>query len=503
MPRLEEIDDFDTLKLTASLLEKTVISQQKTIAKLEAEIARLHGADHPQLEIKILEEQLAQLRRQVFAPSSEKRPGPRKDEDPERSPQPGHGPRKQPRLPIEVVTHELGEEERHCPVCGGELAEMKDQCEESEEITVVEASYTIVTHRRKKYRCRCNAAVVTAPGPAKLIPGGRYSPELAVHVAVAKYLDHLPLDRQARAMGRRGLVVGAQTLWDQLFALYRHLEPCYEALCSKVLTAEVGFTDETRWPLVDQDGRKRYWAWCLSSEDAVAYWIKDARSKDAGGEVLSAFRGVLMCDGYAVYKSLARDGPKLSLAHCWAHVRRKFVEAEGASELAAVAIGLIGKLYAVEREAPLAARDADPEEKERALERRHALRQERSRPIVEELKAWAWATAQGVLPRSGIGKAIAYMLELWPGLTVFLDDPRVPLDNNQAERVLRGLVVGRKNHYGSRSKRGVEVAALFYTLLESAKLAGVDPHAYLLEATKRAIAEPGTVTLPDDAFCVE
>jgi transposase len=124
------------------------------------------------------------------------------------------------------------------------------------------------------------------------------------------------------------------------------------------------------------------------------------------------------------------------------------------------------------------------------------LRRERSGPIVEAL--YVWMREQRALPRSALGKAIAYTAGLWGGLTRFLDDPQIPLDNNATERGLRGVVVGRKNHYGSRSLHGTRVAALFYTLLESAKLAGIDPAIYLAEATRRAIASPGTVTLPRD-----
>lgn len=127
---------------------------------------------------------------------------------------------------------------------------------------------------------------------------------------------------------------------------------------------------------------------------------------------------------------------------------------------------------------------------------RQQLRHERSKPLLDRI--WHWATVQVGLPRSDFGKAVRYMLERWDGLTRFVDDPRVPLDNNAAERVLRGPVVGRKNHYGSRSLRGTQVAALFYTLCETAKLVGVDPRAYLLRALSTAIAQPGAVTLPDD-----
>jgi transposase len=175
-----------------------------------------------------------------------------------------------------------------------------------------------------------------------------------------------------------------------------------------------------------------------------------------------------MADGLSVYESLAKRGAGLTVANCWAHVRRKFIECEDFFPEAKHAIKLIGELYAVER----LCLTGPPGDEQRA-----ALRAQHSRAVVSRLQAWAVSTR--ALPQSGLGKAIAYMGGLWTGLTRFLDDARIPLDNNATERALRGVVLGRKNHYGSRSRRGTEVAALFYSLLESAKLAGIEPKAYL------------------------
>jgi transposase len=477
MPKLEEIKDQETLQQAAILLEKTVIRLNKENAKLRAENARLRGQDvDPQMELELLKEQLAAMQKKLYAPSSEKRPktgAGAKDETQRR----GHGPRPQPDLPIEEVTHTLPEDERTCSFCGGELEEMKGQSEDSEEITVVELSYKVVKHQRQKYRCRCNAQVVTAPGPDKLIPGGRYSIELAVHVAEKKYVDHMPLERQVKAMGRRGFLCDSQTLWDQTRVLYDHLVPSYEALCRRALSAEVALADETFWKLR----------------------ILNSRSTKAAAKLLGDFEGIVMTDGYGAYQSLARAGPKITLAHCWAHVRRKYLEAADAEpKRSEEAMDLIGRLFDVERQAPKPDPNASSTERKAALALRRKLRDEQSRPVVKQLLEWALANRGDVLPRSKMGKAIAYMLNLWEGLTRFLDEPRVPLDNNGAERALRGVVVGRKNHYGSRSKTGTQVAALFYTLFESAKLSQVDPHAYVLEAAKRAIRNPGTVTLPHD-----
>jgi transposase len=501
MSRLEEISDVKTLQQVASHLEKTTIRQSKKIARLRAENARLKGEhSDPQMELKLLKEQLAAMRREVFGESSERgrRDGKPDAEEP-KTPKRGHGPKSQPNLPVEEVTHTLDEEGRTCGICGETLTEMGDQAEESEEITVVGVEYKILKHRRQKYRCRCNEQVMTAPGPAKHIPGGRYSVDFAVHVAEQKYLDHLPLERQVKRMGRADLDVDSQTLWDQINVLARILEPTYLSLCKMVLELGVVYADETFWRNHENSNTSKWWTWCVAGEGIATYRILNSRSQKAAKKVLNGFEGIAMTDGYTAYQSLARSSPHLKLAHCWAHVRRKFLEAADFDrELSGQAVEMINKLFAIEREVPRAGPDATEDEQQQILELRSGLRQEKSKPVIKQLLEWAGKHDGAVLPRSKLGKAITYMLKLWRGLTLFLDDPRVPLDNNAAERALRGVVVGRKNHYGSKSKRGTEVAALFYTLFETAKLSGVDPRAYVTLAAKRAIADHGAVTLPSD-----
>lgn len=252
---------------------------------------------------------------------------------------------------------------------------------------------------------------------------------------------------------------------------------------------------ETWWRFLQGRGAPRWWAWSVTREDAVAYTILESRSQNAARHVLNDYTGIVMADGYGAYDALARAGPSFTLAHCWAHVRRKFVEAEShypgpGGEV----LDLIGQLYAVERACPALDPTASAEVHEHARQLRGAARREQSIAIVDAIRAWAYR--QRALPESSLGKAIAYMLGLWVGLTRFLGDARIPLDNNATERGLRGMVLGRNNHYGSRSKRGTQVAALFYSLIETAKLAGVNPKTYLLAAAHAALENPGTVTLP-------
>src|SRR5262245_50391684 len=305
-----------------------------------------------------------------------------------------------------------------------------------------------------------------------------------------------PSATEAREM--TGLVIDSQTLWDQIEPLATVLEPTYEAVRHYVLSAPVIGADETWWRFLPGRGAKRWkrwWAWSVTREDAVAYTILESRSQAATREVLNGYGGIVIADGYGAYDALARAGPRFTLAHCWAHVRRKFIEAEPHYPgLGGEVLGLIGRLYAVERACPRFDGDVRGTARTEALQARAALRTEQSTAIVAAIQTWAHQ--QRPLPESSVGKAITYMLGLWPGLTRFLEDPRIPLDNNATERGLRGMVVGRKNHYGSRSKRGTEVAALFYSLIESAKLCGVEPKAYLLQAARAALANPGTVTLP-------
>ncbi|HEY3497838.1 MAG TPA: IS66 family transposase [Polyangiaceae bacterium] len=472
------IDDLDEsqVRQAAKLLERENERLVRRVLELEQTLSTVQGRSISQMELLAdLEHMLAVRNKKMFGDSSEKR-GTQKASEEEKKPQTGHGPREQAELAHVERVHELDDADKVCTSCGGALTEMAGQFEESEEIDTLERQFVVVHHKRKKYRCACGGCVETALGPEKLIPGGRYSIDFAVSVAIAKYADHLPLERQVRVMKRQGLTVDSQTLWDQLNALAKWLAPAHEALHEHVLSQPVIGADETFWRLMENGGdNKRWQTWAIVAPDAVSYRIRDSRSADAADDVLGAYAGTVLCDGYAAYESLRKRAGKFQLAHCWAHVRRKFIEAEEvAPGPCAEVLDLIGELYEVER--------GCQSDAERAVARR-----ERSSALVRQIQSWA--LRQRALPQSPLGKAIAYMGGLWTGLQRFIDDPRLALDNNATERVLRGVVLGRKNHYGSRSERGTEVAALFYSLIESAKLAGVEPDGYLRTAARMAIRQ--------------
>ncbi len=489
MVRIEDERDIETLRQLARLLDRENERLHARIEALIRELATLKGesSEAVQQELAELRQLLAQREKALFGDSSEKRSRPATAASSPKTSRSGHGPTKQVQLPVIDTVHVLEDKEPSCPACGLPLETMAGQYEDSEEITVVERRFVVTRHRRQKYRCRCNGHVATAPGPVKLQEGGRYSVDFAIEVAAAKYLDHAPLERQVRIMRREGLLVTSQTLWDQIELLARLAKPAYDAIKDEVLSQPVIGADETYWRVMGlpDTERKRWWTWCASSPEAVFYEIHDSRSQECAARVLEGYNGIVVADGYGAYSALARGSPGFTLVNCWAHVRRKFLDVEESFPAACREIlDLIAELYAAERSGSEAPTTAE------RLQLRADVRRTRSKDAVSRIHAWA--TEQRTLPQSGLGKAIAYMMGLWPGLVRFLDDPRIPLDNNGTERALRGPVIGRKNFYGARSRRGTEVAALFYTLFETAKLRGEEPKSYLkrLVTTRLDLRQP-------------
>lgn len=520
MTRLEQETDPDILRQAVLLLQshnqiltKKLGEALRQLTAAQEELAKLKGEPVAgQLRIEALEQQIARLTQQLFGTSSEKlvageplptpasegaqpptagsegaQPttdggegqGPKKKKD--KKPQRGHGPTAQPKLPRIEVEHDLDEPDKMCPACGEALQEMKGQYEEHDEIDVVPLRFVIKHHRRKKYRCACGGCVETAPGPDKLCPGARYSVDFAIEVATTKYEEHAPLERQSRSMWHDGLDVTSQTLWDQIERLERVVSSVRPRLLAYLLSHAVVGADETRWELFGKKpGEGKSWyVWLLSADDGVYYMIRSSRSAEMAAEMLSTYDGVLMCDGYDAYLSLSKQYPRVVLAHCWAHVRRKFFELRSSFPKACGEIlDLIRKLYLIEKQCERGPLGDDC---------RRTLRDRDSRQVIDQIVAWFWQTLPTCLPESGLHKAIGYLVHMWPGLVLFLDDPRIPLDNNGSERAARGPVIGRKNHYGSRSLRGTEIAATFYSLVESAKLNGLSPRFYLRVAARAGL----------------
>jgi transposase len=521
--RLDHEKDPVVLHQAIKLLENHNRALTEKLKELIAELAKAKGTSiYQQGRLAALERHLAKLTKQVFGPTSEQRTtdttpdgagaedeGTSEDqgEKKKKKKKKGHGPTEQPKLPVVEVEHALDDADQTCPSCGGGLHEMDGQYEEHDEIDVVPLRFVIKRHKRKKYACRCGSCIETALGPDKLTPGGRYSVSFAIYVAISKYCDHLPLERQVRMMAREGLVVTSQTLWDQIEQLTWIVESAMPRLHSYILGHGVVGADETTWELFGKKpGQGKSWyVWVLRVETAVFYAIREGRSFKTAEPLLKGFTGTLMCDGYSVYLALSKAYPRVILAHCWAHVRREFVEIEASfPKPCGEVLDLIRALYLLERPPPKETADEEvpsierrPPTEQESEAARAERRDTKSRLVIDAIVAWFYRTLPTCLPESGLHKAIGYMVHMWPGLVLFLDDPKIPLDNNGTERAARGPVVGRKNHYGSHSLRGTEVGATLYSLVESAKLNELEPRFYLRVAARAGLRHE-TVPLPHE-----
>jgi transposase len=483
---METLSRAESLKLMVAnqLQDKEIRRLQQKLVDQSRELARLRGDDERQAELAMLKE-LEALKPSLKANGSTGTDG-KPPEKPEKPKQRGHGPTQQD-IPARDVEHELSS--LQCEACGEDSLEEIGSAEESEEISIETSRVIKLRHLRKKYVCKCGeSSVITAPGPVKLVKGGRYSLEFATHVAVSKMVDHLPLQRQSRMLRRQGVKVSAQSMWDQFAALAKVLEPTADAIKAQILSSDYLHADETGFLLTFGKKKQRLTLWSISTPD-LAWYTLGRKNYAAGEQLLGSYEGIVVADGYRVYEQLAARAGPMRLAHCWAHVLRKFRDAHKHRPAECEQIlDLLSRLYEVEREAG----NAQPDD----LEHLALMRDAKSAPLLREIKKWA--LAQNGLPRSDFIKAVKYMLARWDGLTRFLEDPRLPLDNNAAERCLRGPVVGRKNWLQFRSMRGCRAGATLFSLCESAKLSGADPLEYLRVAATRAIEEPGTVTLPSE-----
>ena len=490
--------------------EAAVHAQQEAIDHHEAALQR-HEAKAKELQdevtrleqaLRTVQEQLDMRIKELYGRSTERRPlddppagdAPAK-EKPARKSRKGHGRTAQPRLPKDEVRHNLVGKELVCTGCGGQLLPIDTLVEKAELIAMEKRRIVLETHLRTVYKCDCCACLKTAPGALKLVAGGRYALSFSVSVAYQKYFAHLPLERQRQMMKHEGLQVTTATLYDQANEMATTLKNTYDTLCKLILKEKVLRADETPWAVMSNgyNDNEKFYAWVVVGGSYVVFRLLNTRSKDGAAEVLGSFGGTLMVDGLTSYPAAAKGKPgeplQFIVANCNAHSRRKFVECEkywpAESDRA---VGLYRKLYDLEREGKKPGADLG------------ALRQTKSKPLMDELFAWAkqQQTRTDIPSGSGLAGALAYLVNHEAGLRVFLDDPAVPIDNNESERAVRPLVLGRVNFGGSRSRRGAEVAAILYTLVESAKRCGVSPEDYLYAAAEHALSAAGAVLLPDE-----
>jgi transposase len=480
-------DDVDALKRMIGEMARDAAVARAEIAKLRFQLARFkrtqfgrssekneRTVEQLELAIETLEEDNAQRLAAIPAVAEAIETAAERSAKPARRPLPEH-------LPREEIVHPGA---CTCPQCGGALH--KIGADVTETLDYVPGRFKVVRHVREAFACRACEIVVQTPAPHHTIARGRAGPGLLAHIVVSKFDDHLPLYRQAEIYARDGISLETSTLSGWVGATAAALAPLVEALRHDVMGSDVLHGDDTPVPVLAPGAGKtktgRLWTYVRDERTyggerppAAMFFYSPDRKGERPVAHLKDFSGVLHADGYAGFNGLYQGG-RIVEAACWAHVRRKFfdVHAANGSEIAKEALDRIGALYGVE----LSISGLTSDERRRQ-------RQVQSRPIAEALKSWAQEITPKLSARSELTAAFRYMLARWLALTRCFDDGRLSLDNNPAERALRGVAIGRKNYLFAGSDHGGERAAAMYSLIETAKLNGLDPEAYLRDVLAR------------------
>jgi transposase len=490
------LPDLDTLNPEA--LKALILAQHEQLSSRDEEIERLKlliaklrrmefgrksekiNWEIEQLELKLDELEASRAQRVDPSPSPMAASDVNRTTKRARKPLPAHLPRE---------THKILPKQEACPGCGGGLKPLGEDI--SEILEYVPEHFKVVRQVRPKLACaRCDK-IVQAEAPSRAIARGIAGPGLLAHVLVSKYADHLPLYRQAEIYARDGVELDRSTMAEWVGGCSRLLEPLVQALRRHVMSAAKLHTDDTPVPVLAPGRGKtktgRLWTyvrddrpWGDPTPPAVWYAYTPDRKGEHPQAHLSGFTGTLQADAYAGYGPVY-EGGQVKEAACMSHVRRPFFELYEAhkSAVAKEALERIAALYAIEEEI-----------RGRSAEERRAVRNERSKPLLESLKKWFEETLGKLSKKSDTTRAIRYALDRWDALTRYCDDGRLEIDNNAAERSLRGVVLGRKNFLFCGSDAGGARAATIYGLIGTAKLNGLNPEAYLREVLSRIADHP-------------
>ena len=353
--------------------------------------------------------------------------------------------------------------------------------ETSEQLEFIPAKLQVLVHVRKKYACKaCEGEMKTAAMPPQPIPKSNASAGLLAHVAVYKYQDALPLYRQEAILQLSGIDIPRNTLANWMIKAGALLQPLINLLEERLLAHPVMHCDETTLQVLkepDKAATSKSYMWVRvggpPTQPIRLFHYAPSRSGSVVSELLEGYEGYLQTDDYAGYNAVCANNDITQLG-CWAHVRRKFVDAQKATGVkkrsgkADMAISLIAKLYGIEKRI-----------KELDEQARYDIRQQESVPQLVKIREWLDRSLHGTLPKGLLGKALSYLDKNWRKLTVYTNDGRLCIDNNPAENAIRPFVIGRKNYLFSASVRGATSSANIYSLIETAKANGLEPYGYL------------------------
>ena len=472
-------EDPAELRQVSELLAAEVKALTLKVEQLQHQ---LHGANRhrfgstsesmDQLQLFVENEEIAKASMEVVATAPAEPAEPK--EKPRRQPLPDHLDR------IEQILS-VGED---CPQCGGDLSKLGEDA--TEELEYIPGRFVVNKIIRPRMACRRCETISQAPLPSRPIERGRPGPGLLAHVLVSKFADHLPLYRQSQIYARERVDLDRSTMADWVGKSTALLEPLAEAIAKRVKSGSSLFADDTPLKMLAPGNKKtrtaRIWAyvrderpWSGQSPPCVWYQFTVDRKGEHPVKHLSGYQGWVHADGYAGFNDVFGTD-KASEVACMAHIRRKFVDvftAQG-SAIAEETIKRIAQLYGVEKEV----RGQSPEA-------RAALRQDKAKPIFDDLEEWLQAQLPKISGKSPLAKAIRYALNRMPKTRPYLDNGFLELDNNTVERAMKPVAIGRKNWMFAGSESGGKAMAIAFTLIETAKLNGVDPQAWLTDTLAR------------------
>lgn len=385
-------------------------------------------------------------------------------------------------LPRVRIEHDLAEADKVCD-CGCALTHIGEEL--SEQLDIIPATVQVLQHARQKYACKaCEATVRTAVLPGQPIPKSNASAGLLAYIATAKYQDALPLHRQETIFKRMDVAIPRNTLANWMMRCGELISPLMAALDKDIRRGNIIHCDETPLQVLQEPDKppgSQSYLWVRRSGDSdrpiVLFDYAPSRAGSVAAQLLEGFSGYLQTDDYAGYHAAGRQNGIVHLG-CWAHARRKFVDAQKAAApndkkakrtgKADVAIHFIAKLYGVEKQA-----------KAMSGAERHRLRQDNSVPLLNALRAWLDKTLHTTVPKGALGTALGYLHKNWEKLIRYVDDGNLNIDNNPAENAIRPFVIGRKNWLFSATPKGAHASAALYSLIETAKANGLEPYGYL------------------------
>ncbi|QDE72708.1 transposase [Myxococcus xanthus] len=450
-------------------------------------------------EVDALKGQLAALQRHVFSRRAEKLPTVaaelRGDADSTaaraeaaKQKRRERATRKAEEAPAREIRHAVPSEERQCPACGGDELKPLGQGRTSVVYEYVPARFERQVHVQEVLACACGRGVVTAPPPARVVDRGEYGPGFIAHVVTSKCADAMPLHRLAQRVERGGIPMSRSTLTDLFHQAASVLLPLSRHLLQCIASADVVWADETPLRVLDVKKTRLGYLWTFLTQNDEGQWLigyrfSMGRASKTPKEVLGGTPGALVVDAYTGYNAVTLPKGRVRVG-CWAHCRRRFFDALATAPEAREALAFILELYRVEAQA----READVVRT--AVHRE--LRQLHSAPVLAQLRTWLEAQAPHHPPKSPLGQAISYAVKQWEALTRFVENERLPLDNNRAESALRKAALGRKNFLFVGHEAAGENLAGLYALVATCEANQVNPEEYLADVMLRVQSHPNS-----------